>query len=738
MRSRQVMNGVAVFAAVLAAVWVAGCASDGLDAYFRDVDPHTSVYVAPGSPCVEKVALMPFKAPTELIGTSVSDMFVTELLRIGRFHLVERSQMANVLNESELALSGLSESKAAEVGKMLGADAVIIGTVDEYATSAKSGNAVPVVGISVRMIDCRSGRVLCSADLAKRGVDGDVSLGEQARLVVHRITASLYQKWKCIPQAAPVVEPVAAVPATPPAPSLTAAVASTAGGSPAPAVPPLVPSAPGGVKVSDMGLRKAVLTWSPVTGVEVARYRIERADTRGGTFLPVGEVGYSRLEFTDRGSTLALKDSATYYYRVIAVAASGLTSVPSEVVETMTAPPPSAVTGVAASANLVRVVPLRWNASQDPGVVRYVVLRAEAPEGPFAEVESLKAPATTSYTDGGREPGRLKDGTPYYYRVRVVNEVGATSEDSATACAATRPAPPAVAGLKAVGLRPREVPLTWDVSPDEKVASYVVERAEGTAGAFQAVQTVSGRESTGWIDRGGERDAAALGRLKDGTTYRYRVVAVNIGDTRSAAGETIEVATKPAPRKPAEVTAGKGAPRKVRVQWAPNPEPDIKEYVVEGRPTDGWRFHEIVRVKPSDDMVMETVQDGLEDGKAYAYRVKAIDGERLESEWSEVVEGVTKPVPHAPGTLKAQWSEAGASVTWTPPEEGDIKAYKVWKKGLLGLNPTLLGTAEKPEFALQVSEVGAKITVQVSAVDADGLEGPRSEALDVRPPAPAK
>lgn len=723
-----------------AAMWLAGCASDSLDGYFRDIDPRASVFVAPSPPRVEKVALMPFKAPTELIGTSVSDMFVTELLRIGRFHLVERSQMANVLNESELALAGLSESKAAEIGTMLGADAVIIGTVDEYGTSARSGNTIPVVGISVRMIDCKSGRVLCSADLAKRGVDGDVSLGEQARLVVHKITAGLYQKWKRQPQAAaPAADedrPAQAARvkgADGPGPAPTAAPVATAA-----AAPSLAPARPAGFKVSDMGLRRATIAWASTAEAAGVRYRIERADERNGTFLPVGEVSASRGEFVDRGSALPLKDSATYYYRIIAVSPAGLESQPTEVLETMTAPPPAPVAGLEGESGLVRVVPLRWKASADPGVIRYVILRGDSPDGPFVEIDSVKAPATIAFTDGGREPGRLKDGATYYYRVRIVNEVGAVSEDSAPVQASTRPPPPAVAGFKAQSLRPREIPLAWEASPDEKVTAYVIARAEGATGPFQDIQTVQGRDKTAWVDRGGERDAAALGRLKDGTLYRYRVAAVNLGDTRSVMCEPVEASTKPAPHKPADVVAGKGAPRKVRVHWAPNPETDIKEYVVEGRPSDGWRFHEVGRISAADGKATETLQEGLEDGKAYVYRVKAVDVERLESEWSDPVEGLTKAVPHAPGTPKAEWKDAGATLTWGIPPESDIKQYRVWRKGLLGLNATPLGTTEAPEFTLQAADIGSKVTVQVSAVDADGLEGPRSDSVDVRPPAPSR
>ncbi|MFH0944491.1 MAG: CsgG/HfaB family protein, partial [Planctomycetota bacterium] len=130
--------------------------------------------------------------------TSVSDLFVTEMLKAGRYELVERSQMAQVLSESELSLAGLSASKAVEVGNMMGADGVVIGTVDEYSTVAQRGRAYPVVGISIRLIDCKSGRVVWSVDLARKAEDRKVTLPEHSRAVVHEIMAGLYRGWKKI------------------------------------------------------------------------------------------------------------------------------------------------------------------------------------------------------------------------------------------------------------------------------------------------------------------------------------------------------------------------------------------------------------------------------------------------------------------------------------------------------------------------------------------------------------
>ena len=171
-----------------------GCATAD-ESYFLDTESKANVYVSKEAYAIDKVAIMPFKAPTELIGSAVSDLFVTEMLRAGQYTLVERNQMAKVLSESELAMAGLSEAQAVEVGAMIGADGVIIGTVDEYGTVASRGNAFPVVAISTRLIDCKTGKVVWSVDLAARSQNRRMTLSEHARSVVHDMCAGLFRKW---------------------------------------------------------------------------------------------------------------------------------------------------------------------------------------------------------------------------------------------------------------------------------------------------------------------------------------------------------------------------------------------------------------------------------------------------------------------------------------------------------------------------------------------------------------
>lgn len=178
--------------AVCCAILMAGCC--GGQNFAENVDEVNMFFSKELHQDIDKVAVMPFKGPTELIGSSVSDLFMTELMRMDCYTLVERSQMAKVLGEAELALAGLSDAQAVRVGSMAGADGTIIGTVTEYEQIAYKGKMYPSVGVTLRLIDNASGQVVWSADYAERTREKGVSMSEHARNVVHHISSAIYRK----------------------------------------------------------------------------------------------------------------------------------------------------------------------------------------------------------------------------------------------------------------------------------------------------------------------------------------------------------------------------------------------------------------------------------------------------------------------------------------------------------------------------------------------------------------
>jgi curli biogenesis system outer membrane secretion channel CsgG len=79
----------------------------------------------------------------------VSDLLTNKLVDGGAYTLIERSRIEAVLAEQNLGAAGrLDASTAAEIGRILGADAVVLGSVTRYNLNQGS-NGTSVLGVSV-------------------------------------------------------------------------------------------------------------------------------------------------------------------------------------------------------------------------------------------------------------------------------------------------------------------------------------------------------------------------------------------------------------------------------------------------------------------------------------------------------------------------------------------------------------------------------------------------------------
>ena len=67
------------------------------------------------------------------IGKGISDMLVDKLLKDGKYRLVERSALDKILSEQNFSNSDRADSNtAAKIGKVLGVDAIIIGSITQF------------------------------------------------------------------------------------------------------------------------------------------------------------------------------------------------------------------------------------------------------------------------------------------------------------------------------------------------------------------------------------------------------------------------------------------------------------------------------------------------------------------------------------------------------------------------------------------------------------------------------
>ncbi len=98
---------------------------------------------------------------SEPLGRMVSEFLTTSAANTGAFSIVERSLLNKVMKELELEQSGLvEESQAREIGRMVGADAVLTGSVSKLGSSMR---------IDARLINVETGKIMAAASELTQG-----------------------------------------------------------------------------------------------------------------------------------------------------------------------------------------------------------------------------------------------------------------------------------------------------------------------------------------------------------------------------------------------------------------------------------------------------------------------------------------------------------------------------------------------------------------------------------------
>lgn len=204
----------------------------GLDAESREtilakVDGLREVQIAQGSvrfaqapPAKARLAVLEFKHKADNQwwhhgGTQAAqDVFVTELARSGKFSVVEREQLAALMKEKNLTLSGdIDPSTAVRIGKLVGIKYLLTGSVTEYGNSSAGGGSGVgglggktkfVAAMSARLIDTSTGEIVWADEARAQeasikvsvfgvggGVDDERMFDKVMKPVIHHLAASL-------------------------------------------------------------------------------------------------------------------------------------------------------------------------------------------------------------------------------------------------------------------------------------------------------------------------------------------------------------------------------------------------------------------------------------------------------------------------------------------------------------------------------------------------------------------
>jgi len=664
------------------------------------------------------VAVFPLKGPTEAARTLLTELIVHELYQLDRFTIEEPTALAERYQLTEIILAALSDEQALEIGNRLGVHAVIVGEILQFEIKGDAGELFPLIGLRVRMLNCETGAVMWRVAVEGPGRAGS-RISQHASAVARRFSSALAAE---LPEGE--AEPDAEEPARVDNPSAPVAVL---GGD--------LPPAP---VVAGIDLREVRLSW-PRPPKSLSQYRVERSLFPRSGFESAGVVQARRLGFRDSGAEdRPLEDDLTYYYRLVGVWRDGSATEPGPSVQVRTPPAPAPPYNFTAATPDSRLIDLKWQASDSPGVVEYRVERA--PSAHPTAFEEIAVVRGTAYRDRGAEGEGFGESEEFLYRVRSINRVGAIGEPSEVIRTSTLPRPQPVRNLEIRDGEVRAVVLAWSPNTETNVVRYEILRRMGEEGEFELHEQIRGRTNTRFVD-GGD----VPGNLPDATTFHYKVVAINAVEARSDESEVMTATTSPIPPAPIGLNARGDEPRQVTLDWDESPDRNVIGYEIWRAVEENENFAPIARTTRRESTVYRDRGDmrgpeglgALLDGTLYHYKVVAINTAEVRSEFSAVVSARTKVAPSAPVEVKATTSlPASIRITWPPNREIDIVAYRVEAGNsatIFSRRPVEVPVSENRESLVAFTDErlanGAIRFYRVLAVDRDGLESAWSKTV---------
>ncbi len=494
-------------------------------------------------------------------------------------------------------------------------------------------------------------------------------------------------------------------------------------------------SAPGNVEARSIGFRRNEITWNFQPEPESRGFIIYRSESgEKDDFDEIGRVKMrDAIRFVDRHTPKRpMSDATDYYYKVSTYNKLGAGSPKSKVVKTSSATPPQPPDGIEAEPGLIRSVKIKWDLHDNDEVRGYKVYRSESKKDDYELVRVIKNHKKVEYTDrnGGRKSDpKLADSKNYYYKVSAYSPFGAEGPMSKPVMAKTAGPPAAVTRFLGKGWQANKVPLLWDMHPNEDVSGYIIYRAGEENGPYEKIAEIKDREKTEYVDGASGILNKNGKKLENAFVYYYKIQAYNWVGSMSPMSEAISAMTKAVPAIPEDVSATSGRPNQIPIHWRLNPDVSVKSYQIFWSDSEKGEFNKLTEVSADKNYYLDKQ---LDNGVTRYYKVRTVDKDKLQGEFSDIVEGTTKKAPEPVTDVEWKEEELDIVLTWKAPAKTDVEEYIIHKKGFFGWKT--IGSTRENYFVLKDMDSGDSGNYTVSVVGIDNLESIHSEPINITIP----
>ncbi len=358
------------------------------------------------------------------------------------------------------------------------------------------------------------------------------------------------------------------------------------------------------------------LKWGKNSEADIRKYLIFR-QRNNGKWKAISELGAEQTEYRDDN----LKPEDSYRYSVVAEDKDGLKSDPAE---SNTVVSPIVPVIALEKDNMLRKIDLKWQPLKN--IKGYYLYRKSAAEE-WRKVAKISGAKKSSYSD----KKKMKDGQIYSYYLTTYDKEGET-RPSNTITAKTKDLPPVPDDLKTQSDLVKSVKISWTPSEDSDIGGYAIYRStDGTN--FERIARAKGHRKNAYLDKG-----KILALLADGQNYYYSIAGFNLFGAEGTRTPVAIARTKPRPGKCNGLTATVEQDY-IMVKWKPNPEKDVKSYILYRNKNDGsWS-----KITSLDSSQTSHRDKNLKPEITYRYKIVVEDQDRLKSEPAES-DAVISPV----------------------------------------------------------------------------------------------